>query len=204
MPIIHMASKIEEIPAHAVNVRDVTEEWKHCCAEESRERFKLFLYETHNGLCIRDYERNGYDDSDWYMIVWNAADNRPEEIQFASTRGWTYPCYGSSADATPEVLAAYQEWEKAYAESQRRVREEAEARLPKVGRNVRVIKGRKLPKGTTGRVFWTGCNQFRTYYRNGYNQRNEFERLGIQLADGSKVFIAGANVEVVIPEAVSA
>lgn len=197
MPIIHMASKLEDIPADAVNVRDVTEQWKDSCAEEYRDKYKLFLYDTHVGLCIRDYERNGYNDSDWYMIIWNPVEKRPETLEFASTRGWSYPCYGSKPDATPEILAAYQAWEKEYAESQRRALEAAEAKLPKVGRAVRVVKGRKLPKGTVGRVFWTGCNQFRTYYRNGYNQPNQFERLGIQLEDGSKVFMAGANVEVV-------
>lgn len=63
---------------------------------------------TNVGLCLRDYERNGYDDSDFHMIVWNPSTEAPEDICFASTRGWSYPCYGSSVDATPEVKAAYQ------------------------------------------------------------------------------------------------
>lgn len=64
-------------------------------------------YETHHGLCIRDFERNGYDDSDWYMVVWNPDKKEPETIEFASTRGWSYPCYASAPDATPEVLQDY-------------------------------------------------------------------------------------------------
>lgn len=66
------------------------------------------LYETHHGLCLYDYERNGYDDSDWYMVVWDPVASQPREIFFATTRGWSYPCYSSKADATPEVRAAYQ------------------------------------------------------------------------------------------------
>jgi hypothetical protein len=62
---------------------------------------------SHIGLCIRDYERNGYHDSDFHMIVWNAERNEPEDICFASTRGWSYPCYGSAPDATLEVMERY-------------------------------------------------------------------------------------------------
>lgn len=62
---------------------------------------------SHEGLCLRDYERNGYDDSDFHMIVWNVDRNEPEDICFASTRGWSYPCYGSWVDATPEVVEKY-------------------------------------------------------------------------------------------------
>lgn len=67
---------------------------------------------SHVGLCIRDFERNGYDDSDFFMIVWNSEKREPETICFASTRGWSYPCMGSSPDATPEVLAEYAAWER--------------------------------------------------------------------------------------------
>lgn len=65
---------------------------------------------SHVGLCISDYERNGYDDSDFFMVVWNPEKQEPETILFASTRGWSYPCMGSSPDATPEVIAEYRDW----------------------------------------------------------------------------------------------
>lgn len=69
-------------------------------------------YLSHEGLCLRDYERNGYDDSDFRMIVWNPETKQPEDICFASTRGWSYPCYGSWVDATPEVKAEYASYVK--------------------------------------------------------------------------------------------
>lgn len=65
------------------------------------------LYETHHGLCLHDYERNGYDDSDWFMVVWDPVARESRDIFFATTRGWSYPCYASKADATPEVREAY-------------------------------------------------------------------------------------------------
>lgn len=71
-----------------------------------------YTYLSHEGLCIRDYERNGYDDSDFHMIVWNEETQAPEDICFASTRGWSYPCYGSWVDATDEVKAKYAAYQK--------------------------------------------------------------------------------------------
>jgi hypothetical protein len=88
----------------------------------------IILYTSHHGLCIRDYERNGYDDSDFHMIVWNEEKGVTEDICFASTRGWSYPCYGSYVDATPEVLAKYEAWKAETAEKARTAAIEEEAR----------------------------------------------------------------------------
>lgn len=82
----------------------------------------LWLYETHIGLCLRDYERNGYDDSDFHMVVWNPEKGAPEDICFASTRGWSYPAYNSYVDATEEVVEAH----RAYCERKERASREAE------------------------------------------------------------------------------
>jgi hypothetical protein len=55
-----------------------------------------------------------------------------------------------------------------------------------VGKTVKVVKGRKVPVGTVGRVFWMGEDQ----YREGQM------RVGIATADGSKHYTAATNVEV--------
>ena len=70
----------------------------------------MVLWETHQGLCLNDWERNGYDDSDFFMDVWNPEKRCVETILFATTRGWTYPSYGSKPDATPEVIAEVKVW----------------------------------------------------------------------------------------------
>lgn len=69
--------------------------------------FEYYTWHTHTGYCLVDGEVNGRDDSDFVMIFWNPVAQKPERTVFASTRGWSYPSYGSSADATPEVRAAY-------------------------------------------------------------------------------------------------
>ena len=83
---------------------------------------------THVGLCLFDYERNGYDDSDFYMAVWNPEKGEREDILFASTRGWSYPSYGSKPDATPEVKAAHDAWRAAKAAQHEQERRDEKAR----------------------------------------------------------------------------
>ncbi len=77
------------------------------------EKGVVVLYHTHRGLCLFETERNGYDDSDFFMTVWNPEKKAPEGIMFATTRGWSYPCLASHPDATAEVQAQYLVWTEA-------------------------------------------------------------------------------------------
>lgn len=73
----------------------------------------------------------------------------------------------ATVDATPEVLIAVMAWEAAQ-EAARVRREEiareasarAEALKPQKGRIVEVFKGRKIPLGTKGFVFWEGTDRY--------------------------------------------
>lgn len=107
---------------------------------------------THTGRVLSLRERNGYHDSDFLATVWT--DDGPKEIEYASTRGWTY-FNGAEIDATPEVLEVYRQ----YREGQRRKAEEAKAKrqahlaelrasMPAFGQTWRVKSKRsKLPHG---------------------------------------------------------
>lgn len=56
------------------------------------------------------HERNGYDDSDFYALVWDAATQSVKSVDYASTRGWTYHNH-AIIDAPAEIVtlaAAYQ------------------------------------------------------------------------------------------------
>jgi len=103
MAIIEFSTTREQAPADAV--------WCN--------HHRVWTWRTHVGLCLQDRERNGYDDSDFYMTVWDEAAQAPREIMFATTRGWSYPSYGSFVDATPEVVAKWEAW-KAAREAERR------------------------------------------------------------------------------------
>lgn len=67
-------------------------------------------------------------------------------------------------------------------EANRKALEERFAR----GQVVRVVKGRKIPKGTLGTVFWFGSSEFRGV---------ETYRVGMVTPDGEKHFTAVSNVE---------
>jgi hypothetical protein len=53
------------------------------------------------------------------------------------------------------------------------------------GKQVRVVKGRKVPVGVGGRCFWVGDGRFG-------------RRCGIKTSDGTTYFTAVGNVEVVL------
>jgi hypothetical protein len=174
MPIINMTSDLASVPADALNLRDVQAAYQT--------KFPLWTYESHNGLCLENRERNGYDDSDFYMVIWNPATQAPESITYASTRGWSYPCYGSSVDATPEVRAAYDAYNQRLYEAARARAAAEEAARPAKGKMLRVVKGRKVPVGTVGLCVWIGDSGYGT-------------RVGIRDAAGAVHYTAVTNVE---------
>ena len=75
---------------------------------------EVWCWKEHEGFCVRDRERNGYNDSDFLMLIFNPDHNGDDdmfrEIEFATTRGWSYPAMASSVDAGPEILAKYEDW----------------------------------------------------------------------------------------------
>lgn len=146
----------------------------------------------YTGRVIRTGERNGYDDSDFYAVVMD--DNGDfVEVVTGSTR-W----YGHDKvviDATPEVREAY----RAHLAAKQAAADEAaalrEAARLERGVRVRVVKGRKVPKGTEGTVVWIGVDQYGSRY--GTTKY----RIGIRPdGDGEAVFTAGSNVVVLHPE----
>ncbi len=143
MPIIRFTSDYSKVPEGAVNVRFQGPGFNLARTAEEMDDFDkrhplkaygpyvIITYDTYVGLCLKDREANGYDDSDFYMLVWDEAAGVAKEICFASTRGWSYPSYGSSVDATPEVRAKFEAWSAA---RQRRYRIEGKlkARAEKI------------------------------------------------------------------------
>src|SRR5215469_6460049 len=92
MPIVHFDYNHSRVPADAQNVRAVhngagyrrgrmTE--KSYVYDECAGPTQIVLWDTHTGLCLSEFERNGYDDSDFFMVVWNPEKAQPETIMFA-------------------------------------------------------------------------------------------------------------------------
>lgn len=68
--------------------------------------------ESWAGCVLSKHERNGYDDSDFYALVWDASDQKVKTIEYASTRGWTYHNH-AQVDASTEVIALAAAWTRA-------------------------------------------------------------------------------------------
>ena len=106
--------------------------------------------------CVLDwYERNGAWDSDWYAVVWDDEKGKVDHVEYDTTRagggGWC------KIDATPDV---YRKVYRYYYDCVRKNFDEHvkidEAREVKKGDTAVVVRGRKVPKGTVGEVFWIG------------------------------------------------
>lgn len=167
---------------------------------------EVFMETTHVGLVLETRERNGYNDSDFYAVVWNPEKGKTEHIEYGTTRFWTYP-NSASVDATPEVRAAYEAWQTQCREAERARSEAERAKMPDVGKRVRIIGGRKVPKGTECEVFWFGKDSFQEArsrrYANpyasllGFHYHPEEYRVGVRLLNGNKVFVSAKHVEII-------
>lgn len=141
----------------------------------------VYFEKVHAGKVVDTREYNGYDDSDFYAVVWT--DVGPVNVFYATTRA---ACYGSATvDATPEVMAAYKAHLAEDAKKDAAVRAAREAATPAKGKTLKVVKGRKVPKGTVGTCIWVGAG-----FRGA-------PRVGIKDATGTVHWTAASNVEVV-------
>lgn len=130
---------------------------------------------TNRGLVCYLGEHNWHDDSDFYALVWDEAKGAPREVQYATTRGWSYD-NGAHVDATPEIAAKFQAWNDArYLAGVIIGLDKRANRCDVKGVDVVVVSGRKVAKGTVGRVFWAGKPG-----RYGYNSPLR-TRIGIDL-----------------------
>lgn len=126
-------------------------------------------------IAMREY--NGYHDSDFYVIAWDEEKQAVTKYEYATTR---FGGGGSAAvDATPEAKAKANAW--AYNFMKRFYFDGyiAEIAKPQKGDTVTVVKGRKAPVGTTGKLFWIGHE--RTY--GGYSKWSQttVQKVGIAL-----------------------
>lgn len=164
----------------------------------------LYMRTEYRGAVVETRERNGRDDSDFYAIVWDGA--KLTEVTYASTRGWTYPNH-AEVDATPEVLAAVDEWLVAFAYAAAKRDDEKRAATVDKGKRVRVVRGRKVEHGVEGVIFYWSEATYSPRFKNGYKQGPDAVKIGIALDDtrdarGRFVNVAwtyAANVEVVDP-----
>jgi len=122
-------------------------------------------------------------------------------LQDDGTYARFYADYGTNAkvDATPEQIATYNakvEADRLAAYRAKRTREiEDEAMTVKFGRTVKVVRGRKFPIGTTGKVFWMGETKWGWSVGIALDEEKTEKNLYKNVA-----FVALCNLEVVVNE----
>ncbi len=131
--------------------------------------------ETYVGRVLETYEENGYNDSDFYAIVWDDETNSLIHKQFATTRFYSNG-YGATIDATPEIIEkATAERKNLFLKSAIEADEETAKTVAK-GKMVEINRGRKN-RGIIGEVFWVGNPDKFSYYA------KEHRSIGIKLDD---------------------
>jgi hypothetical protein len=156
---------------------------------------------THHGLVLGVWERNGYDDSDFYAAAWNNAEQRVEAIVYATTRWWTYR-NGAEVDATPEVVAKAERWLAGVIEARLLAAEQHDAADPTVGKRVRVTTTRGRHIGKVGIVRRREANRYRTFYPNGANDptARHLQRVALEVQGEDRwVWVTADKVLVVNP-----
>lgn len=137
--------------------------------------------------CVLDvFERNGHDDSDFYAVCWDEAQGRVVTVMYDTTR-----CGGLGTayiDATEEnVRKAYRYYKNDARTFFDKVFNIEQAKKVYKGNEVVVVRGRKIPKGTVGKVFWVGTKF------NPFSYKEE-KRVGIKVGE-EKVFLPLDYVE---------
>lgn len=140
---------------------------------------------SYEGRVVATGEKNGYDDSDFYAVV-AEADGSFKEVFYASTRYYTYD-NSATVDASDDLLQAYRDFLNYEYEKKTYYRQLDEQTHVKVGKRVKIVRGRKYPKGLEGVAVWVG---------QGY--RYDSTRVGMQQDDGTTIWVDGRNVEAVV------
>lgn len=149
---------------------------------------------------VAEWERNGYHDSDFLMAVWDTDKKKMESIEYGSTShcGWTRPNYDHMNKADEAIQNEFRAWAIETASQiihDGVVTEASEPNKVQIGDELITIRKTKkkdstvIEAGIAGRVFWQGA--YGSFYAKGYNKPDRTNtRVGLELQDGSKVFVA--------------
>lgn len=146
-----------------------------------------------------EYERNGYNDSDFFAIWFDDVTGELGQSEIGSTRyagGLGYEGI-STARTSPEVLEQARKALAAIILSQITRAETSDVLEPEAvafGTNLRILKDSSprskstYKAGEVGEVFYSKA--FGTFYRKGYNKPDRKNtRVGLRRLDGSTVFV---------------
>ena len=148
-----------------------------------------------HGCVLAIDERNGYHDSDFYATVWDEERQCVRTIDDGTTR-FAAPSKYHRADASLEVREKARSWWAREVGPKQGANVLLGQRLSiNVGDTVKVVKGRKIVKGTVGVVVWKGRDSFYKPYGLTFSLPARAFRVGLRLGfGGARVFTSMENV----------
>jgi len=151
---------------------------------------------------ICDWEDNGYNDSYFYVGIWDTEKHEIRSVMYGSTAfggGTPLNTWPMLKDADPAIKQEFKEWYVKTVSKQCFDANDANRNEPKsiglredviIIRDVKKMKPDKktIPSGTRGRVFWIAS--YGKFYAKGYNKPNRNNTsIGIETNDGERLFI---------------
>ncbi len=149
---------------------------------------------SYEGCVLRISEKNGYDDSDFYALVWDEESQSTKSIMYATTRGWTYNNW-AVVDATDEVKAKV--YEQGLKVGYANAVSENITQAKQVAKGKRVVKVKgivRTGKGKEGTIFWIRDDR-RTEPKLGLWKTGTF-RIGFKTDQGEAIWANSDQVEV--------
>jgi hypothetical protein len=144
---------------------------------------------TYESRVLETRERNGYDDSDFYAVVFDDQTGDTTTVEYATTRFWTYN-NSATVDADDETLERVEAvltnryFDCHRADHAARMSRVASGRKATLARTVRSKKNGTFAEGETGRVFWFGPDKYAPRWK------SEAHRAGVEFADGRKHYFS--------------
>ena len=144
------------------------------------------------GCVIRLWERNGYEDSDFYAECIDLERGKIVDVEYDTTRFGG--CGRAYVDLQEEVYKKYLRlsFDREFEEYVKMVRKEEESVAK--GKFMKVVKGRSVPVGVVGECIWVGEKNY-----NPYGRGLPTKRVGIRDAEGKVWWTNASNVVVILP-----
>ena len=137
---------------------------------------------SYEGKVVMTYSQGTYHDDYYYAVVYELDESGSPTYDHVMYHTTAFAMNGGAVVDAPQWVVDH------YREKLRKEREAEAERKRKSdvyrGAQVQVVRGRKIPKGTTAQVFWMGSTRFGT-------------SVGLELPSGERVFTSKVNVEVV-------
>lgn len=120
---------------------------------------KFVMIDKHHGKVIQIFERNYHDDIDFIATVWNEERARPENILYATTRAYSYPC-NAIVDATDDVLKKYNDYQDRAKLAWCEYEQKKQRYVPKIGCLAKSLTKKGKSKGLKGSITWVGSSPY--------------------------------------------